>query len=340
MMATFPGPIDPARFGVFQDMAKVRIERCLATQDCTRPAIRAHSLQKSRFLKLLAEKGHVMAVRTNVKPDEGMTVDFTKVGIDNASTFSGLCSAHDDAIFAPIEKAPLELDSPHHLFLLAYRSILQELHEQMEAALRLQTMYLYRVENGLDPESVPSRAGLVATHRMVVAYETYRYKTELDEAYRCGDYGVLQHHVIELEVERPTVAASSYYSVDDVLVGSEMLALHLNVLPVSQTQTVAVFSYAQRFGRMARRHLRPMLREEDRGRAHDLSRLMIEGCGQLVAAPGFVGEWSPEKRAAIAAYFMKTAVEPLDRYDSPHFELFAISARDEQPANRTREHAD
>jgi hypothetical protein len=263
-----------------------------------------------------------MAVTINTTPASGMTVNFDLVGLKEATAFTGLCAEHDDALFAPIEKRELDPSNEEHLFLLAYRSLLKEFHEQIVAASRLQTMYQHRIAEGLDSPVLPSKAGLYATHRIMTAFDTYQYKIDLDQAYMARDFGSLVHHVVEIDVARPTVAVSSLYSVDDVPVGDETLRLHFTVLPVSMSRTLAVFSYPARFGRAARRHLRPMLRSDSRKRLHDLSRMTIENCGNLVVAPDFVASWSAEKREAIVAHFTHTAMHPPGTHDSPHFELF------------------
>ena len=330
----FSGRIDPKRFPAYQDIARLSIERCLAPGEaCGRPTIRAHSVQRARFLKLLASKGHVMAVKYNSTPANGLVVDFERVGLSRATTFTGLCSEHDDALFAPIEKNELQLDNPEHLFLLAYRSLLLELHQQLESASKVQSAYLYRVRHGLDPSDASSRAGIIATHRMMCAYDTHQYKLELDAAYLARDYGGLNHHVVSVDVQRPTVAGSAFFSVDDVYVGDETLGIHLNMLPMSTHRTVAVFSYPKRFGRAARRYLRPMLRRDDRSRLHDLSRLVIDSCGDLVVSPEFVDSWSDEKRDAIVRYYVRTALDPITKYDSPFFDLFVAPAQPALPAD-------
>lgn len=319
--------MDYDRFQAAQSLERLKIRRCLAPGvECGRKAICAHSIQKARYLQLLQRDGHVVAVRHKFTPATGLTFSFESVGINEATTFTGLCAEHDQSLFAPIENAELDLGDREHLFLLAYRGAIHELHSQMEAASKVQSAYLYRVDQGWDDGNSPSRAGLAATHRMITAYETYVYKTELDVAYASGDFDALDHHVIRLAVERPTIAGNSLYSVDDVIVGNETLVIHLNVLPISATQTVAVFSYVPRFGRMARRHLRPMLRQDASNRMHDLSRMVIDNCGNLVIAPDFFDSWDSTKRDAILGYFIGTAMDPRTKYDSEHFEMFAAPA--------------
>ena len=113
--------------------------------------------------------GHVLEIGLNATLEDGLHIDFERVGLKQATTFPGLCAAHDNAVFSPIEKSDIDFNSPEHLFLLAYRASIKELHEQLESASKLQSGYLSRVRRGLDPSDTPSRAGIEAMHRMMTA---------------------------------------------------------------------------------------------------------------------------------------------------------------------------
>ena len=55
--------------------------------------------------------------------DVGPQATFKSEGRNEASTFTGLCKFHDNHIFEPIEKHPLNLGNPEYLFLLSYRAL-------------------------------------------------------------------------------------------------------------------------------------------------------------------------------------------------------------------------
>jgi hypothetical protein len=134
---------------------------------CQEPAIRAHSIQNSRVLDLIAADGHVVTPIMTAAIDTGPRIDFKRVGRNHASTFTGLCATHDHEIFRPIEVSEIDPGKREHLFLLAYRAAYRELHSTMEGAFRLQHSYLERVERGLDPKDEPCEAGIGALQGQV-----------------------------------------------------------------------------------------------------------------------------------------------------------------------------
>ena len=101
-----------------------------------------------------------------------------------------------------------------------------------------------------------------------------------------------------------------------------MLLIHLNVFPLSATQTVAVFSYLRTSGRLARRSLRSVLRKQGEERLNNLWRLVLDVCGNLMFAPLFVSAWSQVKREAILDYFVRTAQKSEPDARSPYFDIF------------------
>lgn len=321
------GPIADADFPDFLDLARLKVNRCMAPGDCPQRAIAAHSIQKSRFIRPLAEDGHVMSVKLNATPRDGLTIDFRSTGVNQATTFTGLCSTHDDTIFSPIEKSDIDFSSPEHLFLLAYRCTLSEAHEQMESASRVQGACISRVGRGLDSPDAPSYAGAQAVSRIAVAYEAYQYKCRLDSALETRRFGCLRHQVVRVRTTSATVAGNSVYSVDDVAVGMDWMRIHLNVLPVSEDETVVVFSYLTEASKKALRHLRPVLSTKDFDARARLSQFIADGCGNLVFRPSFISGWTHARKEAFLTYFHQTALVP--RLDTivDGLGLFALDTR-------------
>jgi hypothetical protein len=54
-------------------------------------------------------------------------------GRNEASTFTGLCSAHDADLFRPIDTRELDVNDREQFFLLAYRSVTREVHAPLLA---------------------------------------------------------------------------------------------------------------------------------------------------------------------------------------------------------------
>jgi hypothetical protein len=68
----------------------------------------------------------------NLMKDHGVVAP-KLVGTRRASTFTGFCSRHDDAIFAPLEKQVFS-GTPEQCFLLGYRALTREIYTKDAAA--------------------------------------------------------------------------------------------------------------------------------------------------------------------------------------------------------------
>ena len=74
----------------------------------------------------------------------------SKVGIHEASVFSGYCSQHDDMIFASLEKRPLTSINPEQAALLFLRAISLEYSVKRKMSLQM-AMFAKAVEADADP---------------------------------------------------------------------------------------------------------------------------------------------------------------------------------------------
>jgi hypothetical protein len=91
-----------------------RFKRCLEPRgSCNLEPINAHLIQKAQTLELLAKDGHVFQFAT--KHDGGFpSLSVELVGKSKATTFTGLCSNHDQEVFRPIDTRPLEMANMEH----------------------------------------------------------------------------------------------------------------------------------------------------------------------------------------------------------------------------------
>ena len=123
---------------------KKSISRCFwPLSTCNNPAIQAHSIQNARVLDLLAKDQHVYMIKGRLElhspqdslQDSLLKIEFKKISRYKATTFTGLCSQHDNELFQPIDKNDFDKQSEEHCFLLAYRSVLRELYVKMDMVL-------------------------------------------------------------------------------------------------------------------------------------------------------------------------------------------------------------
>ncbi len=138
-------------------------------QTCKGNIIRAHTIQRNGGLNRIAREGHVYncllhdtsltrRLRIEKEPD--------LVGIGQASTFTGFCSYHDDALFAPIEKEPF-VGSAEQVALLGYRAISRELF--MKNADMSLTSTKRDLDRGLSPLAQRIHQMQVTDHQSGVA---------------------------------------------------------------------------------------------------------------------------------------------------------------------------
>ena len=302
---------------------KAEFNKCLEpSMKCENKAIKAHSVQNSRILENLTENGHVVTFKRKIDKDLGPQIDFGLIGRNTATTFTGLCVHHDQSIFSAIDNQELNINNKKHLFLISYRSVHRELHATMSAASKIQSAYLQRVDLGLDSADHPSEAGMTAIGKMMISWETWKYKTDYDEAFLNEDYDLICHDTFAISINQPTIAVSALFSMDDIEFEDYALRIVLNVMPVSQNQTVIIFSYRKRETEIARAALDRVLNSSGPYQLYEISRLILNNCENFVLAPQYFKDWPETKKETIRDYFVRTILKGDNEFQSSDIYLF------------------
>ncbi len=295
--------------------------RCLwpGQSNCPAPVIKAHSIQRRGTLESLAENGHVVMPDLVLKGDEPPELRFAEVGLKAASTFTGLCSYHDNKLFEPIDDAPLDFDDRGQMFLLAYRSVLKEAHASMRAANKVQGTYDKAVRLGLsDPEKVTPEM-LLATERIVAAYDRYVFKLRYDEAYLNGHFETVEHAVLDLDAPVPSLAASTMFSMRRV--GKDEAFVSLNTFP-HDGRHVLVLSYLAEHERFVEPLFSRIKTTFSVGRLKAVSRLVVERCENFALRPSLYRSFTEAQRAAIRNFFLITLRDPSPGGRDDNIDLF------------------
>lgn len=99
-------------------------------EDCDKRIVQAHTLSKSSSLKAIADPGnHVMGVVMNLPSlmrNNGRWVP-EKIGINQASTFTGFCAVHDRILFSCLENEKFT-GTDEQCFALMFRSLSKEIY--------------------------------------------------------------------------------------------------------------------------------------------------------------------------------------------------------------------
>lgn len=302
---------------------KAQYNRCLEpTNRCEQKAIRAHSIQNSRILDNMVANNHVTAFARRIDKDNGPIIDYGSVGRNQATTFTGLCAEHDNEIFSAIDDEEIDLNKIEHLFLLAYRAVYRQYHAAVEAGAKIQSAYQKRIEMGLEPEDELSEIGKIATHKLLMAWMSYRYKVDYDLAYLNGSYDSIHHDSFSYDVYYPTIAACALFAVDNQVKDGEHLRVAINILPVTKKKTVVILSYREKDSSHARMALDRVINSEGHHQQYEISRLLLNNCENFVICPTYFDSWSDNKKSAIRDYYIKTIFKGDLNYESPDIFLF------------------
>jgi hypothetical protein len=300
------------------ELHKLSVQRCLEpSEECDLPAIRAHSIQNAITLDQLCSDGHVIMPR--LKANAG--VAFESVGRNQATTFTGLCGQHDQAIFAPIDKTAIDIRNNEHLFLLAYRSVLREVHASLTAAVKLQLGFQEKVGLGLVRGDVPTPDGLRAVGHIANSYDSYLYKREFDVAYSTRKFGRIQHVRFFEGGRLPSVAVSALFSLDEIVVGDDVARVALNVFPAAGGAMI-VFSFLREHAIYIRPFLRPFKRSSGDQLLEMLSVRVLNSCENFVIAPRFWHAISDSDRSAIQDLFAESLLVDASDLGNRHITLF------------------
>ena len=297
------------------------INRCHEPEEqCNKKAIRAHSIANGNILSRMSYDGHVVMPRIKFRHPHPPEFRFERIGRNSATTFSGLCAGHDNALFRSIDNRLPNIEDKEHLFLLGYRAVLREYHVVLEEASRAQATYLKRVDVGLSSRTESDAVGLFATQQLRNAYDCYQFKREFDRRYLSRDWIHLEHRVVVLPNQPPSIAVSSLFSLDDVG-APELPRVALNVFPVGN-DVVVVFSAIPRDASAAYSYLQRLLAAEPYLQKYLLSKLILQSCDNIVIHPRYYESMTKERRRAISDFFARTLFDNEEAHEDQRLYLF------------------
>lgn len=207
------------------------VEGCLhpnAPVGCT-SVINAHSLQKKGPLSHLKDdSNHVYTFSPFSKLP--FATDPDRIGWNEASTFRGLCHAHDQ-VFAPLETSEFS-DTPEQIFLAGYRSVFLEIHQKRAACVACDKVgysdlaVLRADEMDLDPKRARQMLRLQQWGRKRGLKEMRAFKGVYDSAWRARTFADISSCVVHFN-GRLAVASAGAVSPDHDATGVPLQELHL-----------------------------------------------------------------------------------------------------------------
>lgn len=302
---------DNAALGKLFDLRKRGYSRCLHySMDCEKDAIRAHSIQNANVLDHLQRNNHVILPKHKIV-DGKPTAEFGLIGRNQASTFTGLCADHDTELFKLADTLPLDTGNKEQLNQYAYRAVIRELHTCVEEGGRFFALEADNIKNGVTEPSTPNAAGIMAITYSEKAWRVFRYRSQnFDTPILQGKEPPVEHHIMELEGQTPTVAVSSLFGFGKEQNG-DIIGIMLTVMPVSATKTTAILSYATAHADAVKKAL-PNLFDLNGDKKASLSELILQRVENFVLAPGFYDGWTDEKKKNVQKFFNDSATKPIE----------------------------
>jgi hypothetical protein len=295
-----------------------RIGRCLYPfSDCRSSPIKAHSIQNSTALELLQDENHVMCIGTWFGKDGEPRLEYRSIGRNEASTFLGLCSTHDFELFKAIDQG-LDLSNSEHLFLLAYRSLLREVHASTTAFIKSQTLYQERVKNGLIPGEVESIEN-IPFEAVIKAYGIHLFKETVDLEFSQQNFSAMRHIVCEFDTQTPTISCNHMFVPDALGETDEAMHLTVNVIPLTAQRTIVVFSCMAPEYDYLRQHLSRCLTGDIFSRKYEISKLLLMKCENICISPKYFKSWSDKKKQSILKFYGENIGKELDADSSEYF---------------------
>ena len=289
-------------------------------EPCGQKSIRAHSIPNRLALGCLVRDNHLITVMPRRRRyDQIPLLEFKSMGRRQATTFGGICSKHDNALFSEIDDCDPDMNNPKHQFLLSYRSALREYHEKVRVTRAFQLAYRKGVNAGTCQSTSDNGCihGLLPTIEFGKAQFCVAYKEALDCALQARDWSLLAHRHFCIVDQEATIAVSA--TTDLGIVGSPTFTL--NVFPIAQG-TMISFSTIRQHGNRVFAYVDRILSSHSWLQKYLLSKLILQSCDNFVVNPGYYDSMSEAKREAILAFYGHTGIENDEGYEDENLFLF------------------
>jgi hypothetical protein len=172
-------PDEKAALAQFFELKKQGYSRCLhGALDCKNEPVKAHSIQNGKVLDLLQKDNHVIFPQIELDLKTGPVLELKSLGRNKASTFTGLCSEHDNELFKLADTIPLDTSNMEQLEQYAYRAVMKEFHTCVEQSDRFFVLEQDYIKKGFIKPNTPNGAAEAAIAFAAKAQDVFRYRTK------------------------------------------------------------------------------------------------------------------------------------------------------------------
>ena len=158
---------------------------------------------------------------------------------------------------------------------------------------------------GEDPAGTTA-AKVLYTHHIQKAKEVHVYRgIHFDAPIAENRRPDLRHLIITMDNQAPVLACSSLFSTgftDD----GELIGPMLNVVPLNNTQSVAVISYPREQAKQIKAALAKVFDAGKKTLKHELAKLIIEKVENFTLSPAHYAKWSDKRKKRVTGEFEKS----------------------------------
>lgn len=298
--------------------------------NCSPSLIKAHSLPKSLLKILMDSTHHLLIFNSEFLMLQPPLSKISRIGINKATTFLGLCSNHDSMTFLPLDNKPVNNYDSEYQFLLCYRAFLKEYFVKTNQYDLSKTLVGHVKKD--------DQEGLAFSFSCIYAYGCYvgwHYltivKKALDESLVKKNFtSYFEYGVREIDKFLPIAVCSLFTPATDrnnnqlnnFKDSKEMPKyVFLSIIP-SQNKTYVFYAVLKKQGKELKTFIEPFstLKQEDF--LDYLSEIILRNIENFIVSPQYWEKIPKDKRKEIEKFFYETTFNKKIEYSSIKHNIF------------------
>ena len=280
------------------------------------------------------DTNHVLMFKAKFSHHEKPSASIKKIGINEATTFPGLCKKHDERLFADIEKKVIDINNEYHHFLVSYRAVLNECYSKTSTYERIKNIAEDSSKDGNSDEFAMTIMILMAYSHYLGMFYTNKIKKLLDISLINKRYdSELLFGVRSLPYPLPIFLSSVFtppYDFEEKIINNFQdykippNYFFLSVLP-SKSDTLIFYSILKRQKENLGNIFYQLENIDDQYFLHYLSELIIKYTENFVLSPSYWDKFSEQQKQVLIKYYNDTARNPKISYDKDVHNIFKYS---------------
>lgn len=300
--------------------------------ECSEKSIGSHSIPRSLLVQLADTTNHVVMFRGTFTTEQLPKAEVKKVGVNEATTFAGLCAMHDCETFLSIDQEYSQGFNSEQQFLLCYRALLKEFFLK-ERQLKISKQIAQDV-TGADKQGIASAFSSLSAYACYIEFfHLEKLKKYFDSCLQSRSFSAaLDFHVREVDKRLPIAACSMFTPERDM--NGKLLNnfrdkdqipnyVFLNIVP-SINKSYILGAVLKEQADELNDFISPLryLNEDDL--SHYLSSMVLRYIENFIVDPEHWSKFSEVKKKNIAILFNESFFSKEFKYCEEQHNLFVI----------------